>query len=315
MRRKLLIALAALPLAVASVAATDGDSSSEAEALNVNDQIVVSSTSATTEGDGSANATAIELGGETVSGGSQEGEGSSSGELGGTGETQLGSVSVAPWRAEVDGEGNAESEAHAARVTVIDEDTAYVEVLSARSTATHEGSESESAGATIDLGDGQFHAILLHAYSNSKGEGGAALADINGNEIGSDEHFDGGCELPADPLLRLVCVYADETGEGAIGADNDGTAGVIDVAALDDNIKGDGFQSSATETPAGDTEVLAGAPNEPAEDDGEGAPNDVTTASAPTGRDALPLTGGGIGLALMGLAAMLGGEGLRRFRG
>ncbi|MDX1660097.1 MAG: hypothetical protein R3343_14865 [Nitriliruptorales bacterium] len=309
MKRQLLITLAALPLAIGSIAATtvddDSESTSEAEALNIQDEVIVSQTTATTEDDGEATATALEVGGETVSGGSQEGEGSSSGELVGTGDTELGSASVAPWEAEVDEDGNAESEAHLARVTIVDEDTAYIELVSSRSSATNDGSEAESSAATIDLGDGELHAELLRAYTNSEGEGDSFLVSLNGNEIGSDEQFDGGCELPADPLLRLSCVYADETGEGAISVSEDGSAGVIDLAALDDNVQADGFQAAASSS-QDDTEVLSG--TQTREDADEPAP-------ASSSRGELPFTGGGLGLGLMGLAALLSGEGLRRFRG
>lgn len=298
------------------------DSEAEAVAIDVNDGTVrVAGTGASTADEGSADATTLGLGGETVIGGSQEGEGEQSGEVLDTGETELGRLAIAPWETTVE-ENRSHAETSILYAELIDSETALVRVLHSESEATEEGSESSTTGATVDAGDGGLHLVLLHAQTTSEGEGSSYVASINGEKIISSEQAEGECVIPADPLIHVTCVTASETGEGRVtGA----TAEVADVAALDDNVHVDAFESGSEETEGGAT---AG---EQPTDDTDGVPDDqpaeqpappagdseVLTASAqpaPDEQGALPRTGAGLLLALPGLAAIGLGAGLRRFR-
>lgn len=308
-RRKLTTFLAAIPLAAVAMlagptVALADDSESDATAVNVADQVVISSTAASTEGDGSAEATSVAVGGETVVGGTQEGEGEQSGEMFSTGDHEDGALTIGGWQAMVTGD---ESYARTALVDGRLGDTgsdqyATVTVLESESHATEsDGSNASTTGARIDLG-GQLMLELLHAETSSDGSGSSAVAYINDEGILTSEQFEGRCAIPADPLANLLCLYANEDSGDTKIPDEAGDAGVAHLVALDGNIIGKLFQASAA--PADDTAVLADE-LAPSEDEG-----DVSPAAAGT----LPRTGGGITAALLGLGMLGAGGALERFR-
>lgn len=300
------VPLAALALLAGPTAALADDSEAGATAVNVADQVVISSTSASTQDDGSASATTVAVGGETVVGGTQEGEGEQSGEIVSTGDNEQGEATVGSWETTV-----TEDESHA-RTAVADgrlgdtesDQYATVTVLESESTATEDGSSSSTTGARVDLG-GQLMLELLHAETSSDGEGGSALAIVNDEGIGTSEQAGGACEIPADPLAHLLCLYANEDSGDVEIPEDAGDAGVANLVAGDGALTGRLFQASAA--PAeDDTEVLG--------DEVAGQGDGTAAAPASSGSGTLPLTGGGLGAALLGLGMIGAGTGIERFR-
>lgn len=291
-------AAALLPFAVGAAAppeddttASDGSSTADATALEVGDVVVIGETSGETSGDdGQASATAVEVGGETVAGGEQSEPGTNEGELVGTGETPLGEVSVAPHEATVEDDGSTSSSAALAEVTVVDEDTAHVEVLGSESQTSSSGSSSHSDGVRADLGDGALDTHVLHAESSSDGDAGSAVAIVNDDGIVTDEQTDGAlCPLDLDPLLVVDIVCANAAAE-----DGAGEADVLDGAI------GDGALPLGAST----TEVNAA----PA-DTSDVSPDDGPVAAPADEPGSLPRTGLSV-LALLGIATGSIGSGV-----
>jgi hypothetical protein len=134
-----------------------------------------------------------------------------------TGDQPPGRAQVAPWQASVeDGEDerSAESDAALARLTVVDRDTAHVEVLASRSSARHTDArstgESESTGASVMLGgeDG-LRLVLLRAFASSEGEGHSYIVAINDTELFTSDQAEGQCQVEIPELLRLICLTAE----------------------------------------------------------------------------------------------------------
>lgn len=288
-------AIAAAPAA----AQTEPHSESGATAVVIDGVAAVSQTTASTEGDGSAEASVLKLGGETVVGGSQEGGGENKGEILTTGEdNENGFLTVGSWRATVAGN---ESDS---RTAVVDgnlggEGGASATVLESESRARSGESEAETTGVRLQLGE-DLTIELLRATTSSSGEGESYILSINDEKILTSEQADGQCEIPADPLLHLLCLYAEAT-EGEDGT-TETVAGVVDVKALDENLTGRAFDTRASAAPAAEVggEQIDRAPAGEEDEDG-----------APIG--SLPRTGGGLTGVLLGLLTMGSGAALRRF--
>lgn len=306
--------------ATADSEATTTRSTAEATAAEVEGIVAISDTSA--DSDGSASATALSLGDETVVGGTQEGEGESSGEIFDSGDTELGRLALAAWEAAVDSD-SAHSRATFVRLTVIDEDTVDARVLDSYSEATSNGSESYSEGVRITLGGGAENdgltIVLLRSESSSDGEGSVYLASVNGEEIFNDEQVEGQlCAVDANPLLyvKAICTEADEE----VGGNN---GGVATVDALDENLHAQvmtsGAAPGADDESGNDAGDDAGDADVPEDDNGDDAGDDAdqqpqTEVQAAT-TDSLPRTGAPAAMGLFGLIALGSGEALRRFRG
>lgn len=292
--------------------ADDSGSSSSATAAQVDGVVEISSTEADTSGDGSASSTPVGIGGETLLGGSQDGDGSSSGEAATTGENEQGELTIGQWSAAVE---NGEAESESSLVYGRLADVLWIELLQSYSQASEDGSHSETTGATADAGDGQLHVEVLHSESSSDGEGTSYLASINGNEIGSSEQADGQCEIPADPVLHVNCLEANEwdgsqdldgDGEpdGQIGAD----ATVADADVGDGALTGEVFAAEAAEGPS-EPDDEAPAP------DTAPAPEPDTSAPAPDVESGtLPRTGGGATAAVAGLGLLGSAAALERWK-
>jgi hypothetical protein len=289
-------------LAAAPAAAQEPGSEAGATAVEVDGILRISDTEASTYDDGSASATVIGIGEEQVVGGTQEGPGENSGEILTTGEdNEQGHLTVGGWSATVeDDRSHAES-------SVVDGNLGGEEgisgtVLESESTATESGgSEAETTGVRVRLSD-QLELELLHANTSSSGEGESYILAINGEQVFSSEQADGQCEIPADPLAHLLCLYAEATeGEGDLTG---GNAGVLDFTALDENITGRTFDAEAAAAPGDD--AFASAPA--GEEEPQAAPGGDAVEPAGT----LPRTGGGLFAGLAGLLALGAGEGLRR---
>jgi hypothetical protein len=286
----------------AAPAAAQAPPSSEAgaTAAQVDGVATVSGTSASTAESGSADATVIGLGGETVVGGAQEGPGEQSGEIVTIGEdSEQGFLTVGGWDTTV------EEDRSTARTAVVEgnlggEEGGSLTVLESESTAERDGSEASTTGVRLRLSDHEVE--LLHAHTSSTGEGASYVASINGERILSNEDAGGSCEIPADPLLHLLCLYAEAIAEDADGATG-GKAGVADVTGLDGNLAGRLFDTVATAGPAGEAETRTPAGG----DDPTPAP-----AGDPEPGGPLPRTGAGLLPGLLGLLAMGLGDRLRR---
>ena len=268
--------------------AEQDSSTASATALEVGDVVVIGETSGETRGgDGQSSATAVEVLDQSVSGGEQSGPGTDEGELVGTGETPLGSVSVAPYEATVEEDGSTSSSASLAEVVLVDRETAHVRVLGTDSQTSPSGGSSHSDGARVNLGDEALDAHVLHAASDSEGERGSAVAVLNDNGVVTDEQTDGVlCPLDVDPLLVADVVCAAAAAGGA-------QADVVDGAVAD----------GALPLGASTTDVAA-AP------DASGVSPDAGPTAAPASDDgSLPRTGLSV-LALLGLGTASIGSGV-----
>lgn len=211
-----------VPLATAVFASTDpvattspapaGDAS--AVGAEVDGVITISDTGAHADSSGStAHADALDIGGQTVFGGDATNGKSASGDAFATGDTPLGDAELAPWSASAThtGDGNqAISEAALAHINLAQ--AAEVWLLHSKSSASWTSAESKgdssSDGAEVNLGGGALDLLLLHSEAHSGAKGTSDLVVINGNEIGSSDQVNGQCEIPADPLIHLICLTA-----------------------------------------------------------------------------------------------------------
>lgn len=217
----------------------------EGVALQVKDVLTVGGTQAKADGSGgTATGNAVELLGTVVSGGTQTGVGESSDSVLDTGATALGQLQVAPWSAKVSETPTArtsESKAAAARLTVVDPNTAHVNVLQSESTATHTGAastgHSSSDGATVSLGGpAGVNITLLHSEMDSSGKGATWLLDINGTRIGAQDQR-GACLFDLTPTLGIGCMVAGAMVPFAsvLGAD---VAGLVQVTGVASSARG-----------------------------------------------------------------------------
>src|SRR3954453_16555962 len=235
-----------VPVGVAAFATTSGTTStittttpappgdSSAVAAEVGGILTVGKTSAHAASSGSgAHADALSILGQQVSGGDQAKPGSSAGNIIGTGDTPLGDAEVAPWSAKVTETGTsstAEAEAALAHVNLAD--AFEVWLLHSKSqaswTAEKSSGDSFSDGAEVSA-LGALDVKVLHSEAHSGAKGKSDLVVINGNEIGSSDQVDGQCEIPADPLIHLLCLTADG-GTSATGVTtSDGTVISVDI--------------------------------------------------------------------------------------
>ncbi len=281
-----------------------------ATAVEVEGVATISGTSATRDGEGSGSATAtvLEVGGETIVGGTQEGEGSSGGEIVTTGEdNEQGYLTVGGWTADVDGT-SSHSRSAVADGNLGGDEGASVSVLESESNAEDGHADAETTGVTVDLGGGQLHLELLHASTASDGTGESWILMANDEKILTSEQADGQCEIPADPVAHLLCLYAEATAgeDGAAAGATGATAGVADFTALDENLAGGLFTAGSSQAPAGDD-----AGEDTGVSDGSTPAGGEDVLAAPAG--SLPRTGGGILTMLAGVLSMGAGAGLRRF--
>lgn len=297
-------AIAAIATAPAIAQTADEPTSSAgATAVEVDGVATVSGTDASRNGDGSgsSSSTVVGLGDETVVGGTQEGNGESGGEIFTTGEdSENGYLTVGGWEATVD-DSSSDSSAAVLRGNLGGEGGISGSALESSSHAEDGSSNASTTGVTLDLGGGQLHLELLHASTSSDGTGESWILLINDQKILTSEQADGRCEIPADPLVHILCLYAHAI-EGEDGVTG-GTAGVADVAALDGNLTGGLFRADATQA----TQVGSGDITPPVPPAGDIAP------PTPAGDGTLPRTGAGLATALLGLLSMGAGAGLRRF--
>ena len=261
--------LMSVPLGVAAFATSSGTSStvttttpappgdSSAVAAEVSGIVSVGKTSAHAASSGSgAHADALNLLGQRISGGDQTKPGSSDGNLIGTGETPLGDAELAPWSAKVteDGSGStAQAEAALAHVNLADAFEVWLLHSKSQAAWTPDKStgDSSSDGAEVSA-LGQLDIKVLHSEAHSGATGKSDLLVINGNEIGSSEQANGQCEIPADPLIHLLCLTADGGTSSTGVTTSDGTVISVDVGGgqLTGTISSSSTKGGVAQTPA-----------------------------------------------------------------
>lgn len=278
-----------------------GTSSSEASAngAHVEGVATVSGTSARTADGGSADATVLSLFGEEVVGGSQEGDGESSGEILTTGENEQGSLTVGGWNAAV-ADGTSSSRAALADGNLGGDSGLSVTVLESNSEATGEGSRASTTALIVSAGDDAVHLELLGAETSSDEPGGAYLIAVNGQRILTSDDANGSCSIAADPVVRLLCLYAAAVEAGDVDAPGGNEAGVAQFGLIDDALTGETF--TATALAGGD-----GGPGDPE------PPTPQPRVDDPTDPGTLPVTGANALLSLLGLGTIGAGAGLRRW--
>lgn len=302
MRRLTIVSLLAAPalaLTAAPALAEDDSSSAQATAAEVKGVAVISDAQASSDPSGSsAKATALGVGGETVAGGEQAGDGTSSGEIVTTGDTELGSVTVGGWDAQVEGD-SARSSAALVELMSPDEQL-RIDVLRSEARAGSDSSSASSSGLHLLLGE-YLDLYVLRSQQSGEGGGSSSLAEVNGEAIGTDEQLEG-CAVPAEPLLHLLCLQAESE---ELNATDGPAAAVADLGAVDDQLVVGVNQAAARQETAA---APAPAP--------EPAPDDVA-APAPEPDSSplsLPRTGGTLTLLPLGAGLLALGTVLRRAR-
>jgi hypothetical protein len=180
----------------------------------------------------SADADGLTVLGNQISGGSQQGVGSKSGNLIGTGSTPVGDAEVAPWTAKVTNNGGGyQSHAGAALAHADAADLIELWLLHSSSDASWSPDSSQgdaqSDGAEVSALS-MLDIKVLHSETHSAGKGRSDLLVVNGNEIGSSDQSNGACKLDLSPLLNLLCLQASG-GPGKDGV----TSAAADVATFD----------------------------------------------------------------------------------
>src|SRR4051812_11244861 len=261
--------LVSVPMGVAAMATTSGTSStvttttpappgdSSAVAAEISGIVSVGKTSAHAASSGSgAHADAVDLFGQRVSGGDQTKPGSSDGNLIGTGDTPLGDAELAPWSAKVteDGSGStAQAEAALAHVNLADAFEVWVLHSQSQAAWTPEKSSGDSFSDGAEVSAlGQLDIKVLHSEAHSGATGKSDLVVINGNEIGSSDQAAGMCEIPADPLLHLLCLTASGGTSSTGVTTSGGTVVTVDIGGgqLGGTISGSTTQGGTAQTPS-----------------------------------------------------------------
>src|SRR3954454_5409448 len=304
-----------VPVGVAAYATTSGTTStvtttpappgdSSAVAAEVSGIVSVGKTSAHAASSGSnAHADAVNLFGQRISGGDQTKPGSSDGNLIGTGDTPLGDAELAPWSAKVtEGSAGSTAAAEAALAHVNLADAFEVWLLHSQSQAAW--SPEKSTGDSFSDGAevsalGQLDVKVLHSEAHSGATGKSDLVVINGNEIGSSEQADGQCEIPADPLIHLLCLTADGGTSSTGVTTSDGTVISVDIGGgqLTGTISSSSTKGGIAQTPA--------AAKPPAKHRNNGGSTNGSKLPHTTGPQAagLPFTGSDAGrFAALGIA-------------
>jgi hypothetical protein len=220
----------------------------EAYAIKIGSIAAVSHTRASASGSGSsATADPLELGGNPPSphfGGTQNGDGTSTGSLLDTGTTPLGRLAVTPWSASVSGGSSGSSASALSDVLLLDlgtqgtQQSASLRVLQSQSNATwtpqQSTGSSSSDGAILDVGGPNGLLVdVLHSQSSSTGAGSSYLLSINGNQIGSSSQANGQCALTVPSLLSLECLTASGgVGSNAAGGTTLTSTGEVLTATL-----------------------------------------------------------------------------------
>lgn len=316
-------ALSLAPVAARADLIPAPPSEASAVAAQVGSLLDVSKTAAAANADtGSADASVVRLGGQPLLGlgGSQTGDGQSSGALLDTGTALPARVQVAPWAAEVHGSHSptrhAQSSAVVARAAV--PDVVDAGVLTSESEATHTDQQSSGTAVTDGFQANVLNAIqlvLLHSEVSSEGQGHSYLLGLNGTEIGTDDQLGASplCALNAG-VLSLSCLTSSG-GVGAAAAQVARVTPALDALAMLDPVaaftvgatSGSGQAAPAAPAPAPTPEANSTLANEASRAvspvaASTGSGNPVTAALARTGTTVASLAAGAAMLLLLGMA-------------
>lgn len=234
----------ALPAGTTSPSATATaspapDGTAEAYAANVSGVIAIAHSSATATSDQSktsSTADPLELGGQTVVGGTAKGANDhKNGTLLGAGDNPLAPLGLAamPYDARTQTQGDTwTATSSASLLTLMLPSALFLDVLHSESTASYtQGSPDTSSGSTTSYGlhlvagsdksdadcsdNSCLSLYLLYAHTDSSGKGSAYIANVNGNQIVDNQQVGGQCDIPLNPLIELICVYA-KAGTGSL---------------------------------------------------------------------------------------------------
>jgi hypothetical protein len=307
--------LMSVPIGVAAYATTSGTTNtittttpappgdSSAVAAEASGIVSVGKTSAHAASSGSgAHADALNLLGQRISGGDQTTAGSSDGNIIGTGDTPLGDAELAPWSAKVteDSAGStAQAEAALAHVNLADAVELWLLHSQSQASWTPDKSSGDSSSDGAEVSAlGQLDVKVLHSEAHSGATGKSDLLVINGNEIGSSDQADGQCEIPADPLIHLLCLTADGGTSSTGVTTSDGTVISVDIGGgqLTGTI-------SSSSTKGGKGQAPAPAQHNGGKTSGGKTTNGSRVPNAGGPAAALPFTGSDAGrLAALGMA-------------
>src|SRR3954447_13771873 len=310
-----------VPVRVAAYATTSGttstattspapDGEASASAVQVGgDLLVIGQTSAKAgQKGGSSSANSLTLLGTQISGGTDHSNPQPS-ELIGTGATPLGHAEVAPWSAHASHTSNSSTAAAEAALAHVDlADVFEVWLLHSRS---HAAWSQDSSGNSQSTGDstsdgaevsalGQLDIKVLHSDAHSGKTGKSDLLVVNDSEIGSSDQVDGQCEIPADPLIHLLCLTADGGTSSTGVTTSDGTVISVDIGGgqLPGTVSSSSTKGGKAQTPAGTPAHHNGGKTS-----GGKTTNGSRVPNAPGPDAALPFTGSDAGrLAALGLA-------------
>lgn len=235
-------------------------SKAEGYAVQVQGVLAVSHTKSSASGSGtSSTANALELGAAPPAsqfGGTQNGNGSSSGDLIKVNPSDQFLLAVTPWSATNSETSSGSSASGIADILVLDLGTAgssqsaSLRVLQSESNSTWTPSSSTANGSTdgaiLNLGGKSGLTVdLLHSETSSSGKGSSYLVSVNGNQIGTSGQAAGKCVLAIPALLKLECLTASG---GVAGLTTTATSGVAKatVGSGSNSLTGALFQSSSS---------------------------------------------------------------------
>jgi LPXTG-motif cell wall-anchored protein len=300
---------------VAATAAEAPAGNATATALQVTDQIGVAKTGAKAGSDNAeGKAAVLSIGDQAVlgTGGTQPSEGESKGALVDTGTAAPVRVEVAGWNASATGTKSSakrSSKSSARAAGVEGPNGIKASVLSSSSQAEHTTEKSTalstSDAADVAIGD-TLRLVLLHSEVGSTGKGASYLVNLNGTKIGTDEDTTKVCNLEVPGVAALSCLTA--SGGVAEGI----TSGSAEVLGVKTALGLDPTAAFATSASSGLGSVQTPILTAVAETI---APAETPRVSTATTDAELPRTGtAAASLAASGLAALLSGSALRRFR-
>jgi hypothetical protein len=257
--------------------------SASAVAAKVDGVITVGETSATAgNGSGTAHADALDLLGSRVSGGDVT-NGSQSGNVFATPDNPIGDLEIAPWSATVthDGGGTqSQAEAALAHAGLLGELQIWLLHSQSQATWTPDASHghSQSDAAEVNLAD-QLDVKVLHAETDSNGQGSSAVLVVNGTGVLTSDQTGNQCVVDADPLVKILCLQA----AGGTGSDGTttATATVADVTS----------QSGLPEIVASGTKSSGGKVAAPVASTTSNQRGPLPHTSGPSSSSSLPFTG------------------------
>jgi hypothetical protein len=265
--------------------------SASAVAAKVAGIITIGETSATAgSGSGTAHAHALDVLGQTVSGGDVT-DGSKSGNILALPDNPVIELELAPWAGSVAHAGGgtqSKAEAALAHAGLLGELQLWLLHSQSEATWTPDASHghASSDGAEVNLAD-QLDIKVLHAETDSSGKGSSAVLVVNGQGVLTSDQTGGQCKLDLDPLASILCLTA-AGGSGANGTTTSTAEAVSETSGVG--------LPSADITGASSGGGSAATPPKTPTRHNSGGPLPHTTGNVPGGNAHLPFTGTESGL-------------------